>query len=93
MVVKLKIDIYIYIFFFSFCQWATVSLSIGERMNHNCEVNEIIAHITASLFATEFCMDIKMRPEEKLCLSTTLPQVAFFFLYVQTTLTCYLISR
>lgn len=75
MVIKLKAY-----FFFFFLRRTTVSLSIGEQMNHDCEVNEIIACITVSLFATEICTDITNEARGKaLSLQNSLPQVFFTY--------------
>jgi len=60
-------------------------------MNHYCEVNEIIACITVSLFATEICTDITNEAGGKaLSLQNSLPQ---FFFHIQATLICHVISR
>lgn len=48
-------------------------------MNHNCEVNEIIAYLTVSLFATEICTDMTNEVRGKaLSLQDSLPH--FFLL-------------
>lgn len=54
MVTKLKT--YFFLLFFS--PPVNHCFTLHWRMNYNCEVNEIIAYLTVSLFASEICTDM-----------------------------------
>lgn len=80
MVTKLKT--YFFLFFF-FSLPVNHCFILHWRMNHNCEVNEIIAYLTVSLFATEICTDMTNEVRGKAVspgLFTRLPHPSPFFL-------------